>query len=322
MDRKNGIDVFRFIGAFFIMCLHTGYGSLSQEYSDGIRLVSRWALPFYFMTTGYFLASKIVNKSLDFKRVEGNVSRLITIFIISSFIFLPLGVLKGYAENSIDAVLIGSYFHLWFVGSLVIGYVFIWYLFYTKRSILLSFISMILILLALLTDSYDQFFGYSLSYELFRFLLVIPFMYIGVLVYKNRNKVVNHTFLIGLILLGLIVQFVEAEVFYSLFAYAKTTHQFLIGSLITAVAVFVLSVNLELKETRLSLWGRQYSLFIYLYHPLIFMVSWRTLDILAPDQYGTIKMFSPIIGFILTLLCCLLLRRFFPKIFNFMNGEI
>ena len=66
MERKNGIDLFKLIGAFFIMCLHTSYGSLDQEYVDNLRLFSRWAVPFFFISTGLFLGNKIENKNLDF----------------------------------------------------------------------------------------------------------------------------------------------------------------------------------------------------------------------------------------------------------------
>lgn len=69
MKRKNGIDLFRLIGAFFIMCIHAEYGKLNQEYVDNLRLFSRWAVPFFFITTGFFLGSKIQKNALDFKKI-------------------------------------------------------------------------------------------------------------------------------------------------------------------------------------------------------------------------------------------------------------
>jgi surface polysaccharide O-acyltransferase-like enzyme len=87
MDRKHGIDLYRLIGAFFIMILHTSLGSLNIEFTENLRLLSRWAVPFYFMVSGYFIGLKIVNKKLDFKKIEKNVSVLIGILFVTSNIY-------------------------------------------------------------------------------------------------------------------------------------------------------------------------------------------------------------------------------------------
>jgi hypothetical protein len=322
MNRKNGIDLFRLIGAFFIMCLHTGYGSLNQEYVDNLRLLSRWAVPFYFITTGFFLGRKIENNNLDFKRIQKNVSRLISALIVSSILYLPIGFITGDIPKSIANIFTGSYFHLWFIGSLLVGYVFIWYLFYIKKNNILSYISIALLLFALLTDSYDLLFDKSVRFVLFRFLLSIPFMYIGIILSKRENNLVNNKLLIGLVLIGFVIQFIEAELLFKLFDYKKYKHQFLIGTIVTAISLFVLSTKINLKENRFSKWGRQYSLFIYLYHPLIYMIIWGVINEIVPNYYNFFKMFSPLVGFMLTLAMAIILKRSFPGIYNVMNGNI
>jgi len=130
MKRKNGIDLFKLIGAFFIMCLHTSYGSLNQEYVDNLRLFSRWAVPFFFMSAGFFLGKKIKNNNIDFKRIQKNIIMLFSILIVSSIIYLPVNFIQGNLPINVAIILTGSYFHLWFIGALLTGYFFIWY-FYT-----------------------------------------------------------------------------------------------------------------------------------------------------------------------------------------------
>jgi hypothetical protein len=322
MDRRNGVDLFRLIGAFFIMCLHTGYGNLNQEYVDNLRLLSRWAVLFYFITTGFFLGHKIENNNLDFKRIQNNVSRLISILIVSSIFYLPIDLITGDISNSIANILTGSYFHLWFIGSLLIGYIFIWHFLYIKKNKALYYISISLLLFALLADSYDLLFNKSLVFVLFRFLLSIPFMYIGILLSKRENNLVNNKLLIGLVLMGFVIQFIEAELLLKLFDYKKYKHQFLIGTIVAAIALFVLSTKVNLKENRFSKWGRQHSLFIYLYHPLIYIITWGIVNKIVPNYYDFIKMFSPLIGFILTLAVAIILKSTFPGIYNVMNGNL
>ena len=322
MGRKNGIDLFRLIGAFFIMCLHTNYGNLSQESVDNLRLISRWAVPFYFIATGFFLGPKFENGILDFKRIEKNVSMLISILIVSSIIYLPLDYIHGNDINSIVNILTGSYFHLWFIGALLIGYIFIWYLFYLKKSKTLPYISIFILLLALFTDSYDQLFNLNLNYSLSSLLLSIPFMHIGIILSKKETNLFSNKLLIGLVLLGFVLQFIEAELFLKLFDYNKYTHQFLIGTLLTAVPLFALSSKINIKENRFSKWGRKYSLVIYLYHPIIYEIMRVTLNKFVPNYYDYISMFYPVIGFILSLIIAIMLDRFFPKIYGILNGNI
>lgn len=322
MGRKNGIDLFRLIGAFFIMCLHTNYGNLSQESVDNLRLISRWAVPFYFIATGFFLGPKFENGILDFKRIEKNVSMLISILIVSSIIYLPLDYIHGNDINSIVNILTGSYFHLWFIGALLIGYIFIWYLFYLKKSKTLPYISIFILLLALFTDSYDQLFNLNLNYSLSSLLLSIPFMHIGIILSKKETNLFSNKLLIGLVLLGFVLQFIEAELFLKLFDYNKYTHQFLIGTLLTAVPLFALSSKINIKENRFSKWGRKYSLVIYLYHPIIYEIMRVTLNKFVPNYYDYISMFYPVIGFILSLTIAIMLDRFSPKIYGILNGNI
>jgi surface polysaccharide O-acyltransferase-like enzyme len=122
------------------MCLHADYGFLNQECVDNLRLFSRWAVPFYFITTGFFIREKIEKNNLDFKRIQKNVSTLISILIVSSAIYILVNFVNGYFPIGIVSVLIGSHFHLWFIGSLLTGYVFIWYLFFIGKPHFLPYI--------------------------------------------------------------------------------------------------------------------------------------------------------------------------------------
>ncbi|MFS4416472.1 acyltransferase family protein [Maribacter sp. 2307ULW6-5] len=320
--RRNGLDLFRLIGAFFIMCIHTDFGNMNGEYVANIRLLARWAVPFYFMATGFFLGAKIVGNTLHFGRIQKNMSTLITILIVSSTVYLPIDVLHGNNVNSIATILTGSYFHLWFIGALLTGYMVVWYLFYVGKAGILPYLSAAIVIFALLTDSYDQLWGLALDFSLFSMLLAIPFMYIGILVSKKDLNGFGTPVLIGSILLGFGLQFVEARFFETRFGYDPYTHQFLIGTLLAAIPLFVWSAKMDLGENVFSTWGQKHSLFIYLYHPIVYEVMRVTVGTAFPDHFGEINRFAPVIGLALTLSFSIVLEKWFPSIFNVLNGKI
>lgn len=321
MKRRNGIDLFRLIGAFFIMCLHTEYGNLQQEYVDNLRLLSRWAVPFFFITTGFFLGSKIENDILDFKKIQKNVSLLISILVVSSIIYFPINVMKGDIPSRIVNILTGSYFHLWFIGSLLVGYISIWYLFFIKKHKILPYLSIGILLIALLTDSYDQLFNIKLDSSLSRFLLAIPFIHIGIIFSKKEINGIGYKLIIGLVLIGFLIQCFEGEMFLKLFHYKKFEHKILLGTIVLASSLFVLSSRLDINENKLSKLGKKYALFIYLYHPIVYMSMRILLSKTIPNYYDNIEVFSPLIGFTLILAFSIIIDRFFPKIYNIMNGD-
>ena len=322
MDRKNGIDLFRFVGAFFIVCLHVKYETLDNDYVDSLRLLSRWAVPFFYITTGFFLGYKIKNNNLDFEQIQKNVTVLISILIISSFVYLPLDIIKGRIPNSISNILAGTYYHLWFIGSLLVGYIFIWYLFFIKKNNLLPCLSIGILFFALFTDSYDQLINKNIDFDLCRFLLSIPLMNVGIVLSKKESKInlFNNKLLIVLILTGIAIQFIEAEFFSKQFYYDKFLHQFLFGTIIISISLFILSTKINIKENLLSKFGREHSLFIYLYHPLILIVIEATLTII-PNYTNFIRLIVPLIGFTLTLVFSVILSKYFPKIYNILNGK-
>lgn len=82
INRLNVLDLLRFIGAFFIMTLHTSLGDLNDSIQQDIRLSARWAVPFFFCTTGYFIGKKITSQNLlSFASIQLNIIKLISVFL-------------------------------------------------------------------------------------------------------------------------------------------------------------------------------------------------------------------------------------------------
>lgn len=321
--RKNGIDVLRLFGAFFIMILHANYGKLNPEWVANVRLLCRWAVPFYFMASGFFLGTKIErNGNLDFGKIQKNLAFLITLFIVSSAIYLPFKIAGGGAVFQLSYLLTGTYFHLWFLGSMIVGYIFIWYTYFIKKSKLLPYVSAAIVIAALFSDSYDTVLGYKIPYESSRFLLSIPLMYFGIVFSKESQLHIPIRWVLTAIALGIIGQIIETQMFETLFGYSKHEHQILIGTLLIVVPLFYLGINGNFKENKLSSWGREHSLFIYLYHPMVYFVLNFLLKKTVAVENVWFNLLTPIIGFILILSLAVFLKNYFTAFYSFLNGDL
>jgi surface polysaccharide O-acyltransferase-like enzyme len=318
MDRKNGIDLFRLIGSLFIMTLHTSLGNLNIEFVENLRLLARWAVPFYFMSSGYFIGAKIVDQKLDFKKIERNVSVLISILVVTFIIYLPI----SGSDYGIESLLVGNHYHLWFVGSLLFGYVFIWYLYYIKRSKFLPFISFLILFYSLVSGSYDVFFGVSFNFILSRFLISIPFMYLGIIMYKNTFYLRYNKLLVAIAIFGLILQAMEAQYFKLFFNVNIYNVELTLGTIIASISLFALCSSINLKESQLTRWGKEHSLFIYLYHPFLYFLMVIFCKNIFPEKLNTIFMFFPIIGFVIALCTAILLSKYLSNIYKILNGNI
>lgn len=322
MARKNGIDLFRLIGAFFIMILHASLGDLNETLEENLRLLARWAVPFYFMASGYFLEPKISGNLFSFTKIQNNVSRLVTILITSSLLYSPFAVLNGDKLNDIEILATGTYFHLWFIGSLIFGLFFLWYIYFIKKVFLLPLVSIIILILATFVNSYDLLIGLDFDHQFFRFLLSIPFLFLGYYIAKMEFTKINKYVLCLIALSGFILQHFEVKYISGFLLDGSKSFQFLIGTILAVIPLFILSTRISMKANLLSSWGREHSLFIYLYHPMAYIVLFSLVKRIFPENYSISLVFFPIIGFVITLFAGISMSKFFPKLYSLINGKL
>lgn len=306
------------------MLLHCDYGNLPIEWVAAIQLSARWAVPFFFITSGYFLGLKIHTLgAFDFQKIQKNIVLLISILIVASFVYLPVILSRNYFPNNVSVLLIGTFPHLWFIGSLILGYIFIWYICFIGKNKLLPILSISILLFVLFTSSYDDFLGVSLGHNLSRFLISIPFMYVGMWLSQPNIKMLPLSFWVFIAALGFILQYLEVFAFFKLFDHEVKDHEFLLGNIIMSPALFIIAKSLMLKENIFTIGGRKYSLLIYLYHPFVYIVLGGLISLLFQESYiGKIEMFNPLLGFILILTIALFLDKYLNSIFRVLNGNI
>ena len=104
MMRRNrayaGLDRFRLLAAFLVIAIHISPLETINGTGDFIltRIIGRTAVPFFFMTSGFFLEKDVLDPAG--KRKEF-VKKLLMLYGISILLYLPLNVYMGYFRETL-----------------------------------------------------------------------------------------------------------------------------------------------------------------------------------------------------------------------------
>jgi|GEM_PF-931783 len=320
-SRNNNIDIFRLIASYFIVILHMDYGSVNELFLGCYRFAGRWGVPFFFMISGYYFQRSLEKSpSISFKN---NFSKILNIFIIANLVYLPLFLISGDNILQLKYIIKGNYFHLWFLSSLLIGLSFLYITFKLRiKSIFLIISCSLILLLAILSDSYSFIIkSYPDQYGSVRSILSIPFMTIGTLFFKSSNfkRYLKPKFGITLLILGYLLQIFEGYSIYTFFNRPIQDHQLVVGTIFYSAGIFILALTLKFNNDKLGKWGKEYSLFIYLYHPIL-------IYILKEINYTSLfknwlLILSPMIIFMATLFIGILFDKYFNRFFLILTGS-
>jgi hypothetical protein len=224
-------------------------------------------------------------------------------------------------NDKIDLLLTGTFFHLWFLGSLLFGYIITWYFHAIQQLKALYALGFMIILLALFSDSYDLVLGKQVPFDLPQFLLSIPFLTIGLIIGRKERIGTSKMYLWALVVIGFFIQFGETILFENNFGLNRLYHVFLVGTFIFSVPLFIVAINTAINDNRFSRWGLKYSLFIYLYHMWALIIIDSIAKRVVPHYLLSVQVVYPIIAFLLTLTTAIFLDKFLPSIFAILIGD-
>lgn len=325
LSRNYTIDKVRLLASFFVVTLHVSLTLSNETTVAFIMLSCRWAVPFFFMITGYLYQSRFEKDPQQ--ALKKNCLRLIRIFLFSIIIYWPLAYLRNHVLFKFHYLYNGTFYHLWFLSSMVGGLIVLYFLSWLRlpdKVILL--ICILLLLYVLFKDSYSNLLYSSgktiYSYSHSRWPLSIPFLFLGMYIRKKKDDLkpyINWPTGLGLIVAGLMLQLCEAYFLNILTGYAMERHEFLIGTLVTALGVFISVLAIPSTESKFSRWGESYSLLIYLYHPLVDALVATILKFYEIQL--SLSFIFPIVVFALTLLLVMLIKRYIPVMFSVLCGS-
>lgn len=211
-NRQIGVDFFRMIAAGMVVAIHTfPFASISPKLDELITLtLFRVAVPFFFMTTGFFLIGPLARKRsyVTVTKVKIFLIKLVKIYGLVILIYLPFSFMNGTItiEQPIlvwvkQIVFDGTFYHLWYFPAVLLGVMVVTFILKYASFKTTIEISFALYIIGLLGDSWyglvTKFSGLELFYDwIFQVsdmtrngLFFAPFfLCLGAFIYQGKEK--------------------------------------------------------------------------------------------------------------------------------------
>lgn len=160
----SGLDWLKFGVAILVIANHTSPLLSYSTQADFLisNILTRIAVPVFFMTSGFFYFRKLTGEPLnDRKALYGYLKNIGRLYGIAILLYIPLNLYTGYFTDHFtiysfikDIVFNGTFYHLWYLPALMIGIMITTFM-YKKMSLKAMLIATgLLYLIGLLGDSY------------------------------------------------------------------------------------------------------------------------------------------------------------------------
>ncbi len=127
------MDRFRVAAALLVVCIHTAPLAFFSAAADfALKTLARLAVPFFFTATGFFLLGELVRPGLRPRTLSPGVRRFLkktgVLYAACTVLYLPVTLYAGnfpvknvLGELVRDAVLDGTFYHLWYLPAALLG---------------------------------------------------------------------------------------------------------------------------------------------------------------------------------------------------------
>lgn len=180
MERNYAIDFIKFFAIFAVVVIHT-FPLDSQIGLFILDNLSRFAVPFFFVASGYLFGKKMLNTRepvLYFKRYVIKIVKIYVCWLIFYSIYDILVIYQSHSNvyqnlmkyfekfTMLNLLYYGkgtSAYQLWFLTSLIWSIIILFIFFRLKKVSLLVALSLILNIIGLLGQSYSLIYNISIS---------------------------------------------------------------------------------------------------------------------------------------------------------------
>lgn len=289
IKNNTGIDIFKFLMAIIVVAIHTHpFVSIKNETFLGVwNVVIQMAVPFFFISSGYLLYSKInvtVDKNAQKEVLKSYTRKIAKLYIYWNVIYLPLTIWKlcqndaTWYKNVIQFArsffLVGGYYFsvpLWYLLSLLISLSVIYFMFLRGKNVKTMFyVALVLFVISLFIDILiDNKTGNTHLNQLGNILRItigsgrlfsgMLYVVLGALLSTTTN-LWNFRNVTPPLLIALLFQIIQVEFI------SKLTF------VILPVLIFVYSLQVKTIETRKAFFLRKSSTVIYFTHMLVVFV--------------------------------------------------
>ena len=319
-QRISSLDAARIVAMLFVVMIHTdpfaGVNAYGNMVTFAIKTTGRFAVPFFFLTSGYLFALKIQSSDRDPTDYVKNRAAMIASFYVFGLVLAAPTFLAGrlvraaidgrsLGETTVESLAeftdpVAQFYYgtsvsdiLWFLPALLFSFLLVYLFIRLDRPQYLLPVAAGLHIVGLLGGTYTMFF--DLSFEI-RDALFFGFFYTSLgYTIRARDWVPSgeqHRLYLGLTLLFGLLQLIE----YYVVGYPLRGEPF--GSYIyspsygIATALFTASLFLFLlsrpqlgADTPLPSWGK-YAVGIYVVHPAVFALIRAGRDVIESMGYN------------------------------------
>ena len=295
------IDSLRFVAVFGVICLHFHpFETISYPISVLIEQLMYFAIPFFFITSGYLFRKKIVDEGKISGRYSKFIKRLAIVFFAWSFIYLfvpetPLILTQAKSQGLIGGLhmvfdinldkiaaeplylfMAGTSAHLWYLFALAMTISLLFLFIKLGIEDMFLFIAIPMYIFRVLVGPYSVTpLGIQIDfvYYLGPFLAAV-FVGIGALIAKKDFKPSRQT-AVMVILFGLGFQIAEWYLLHRIYGWDQHRHAgFSLGTVVYGTGIFLLALSMPAmgKSTGFFRLG-QFALGIYLIHMIFVPVA-------------------------------------------------
>ncbi len=121
----------KFVFSIIVIGIHTQPFSYNFILDNAYGLVSRVAVPFFFLSSSYFLFLKYDFESIDSRVINDFIKRIFLLYLVWTVIYFPIAF-NNYLRSELNFVdwirvyvfnffVNGSFTHLWFLPNMIVG---------------------------------------------------------------------------------------------------------------------------------------------------------------------------------------------------------
>lgn len=324
-ERNTSFEFFRLLSIFGVICLHIPFDNILSSFSvDLFRLSFRWCVPFFFILSGYFLSSLNGFPDITMARLK----RLLIIVSSANILFLPVLIyVKHLGFLNKDLFITGTWFHLWFLNSMVIFYLLIIGVSgFVFSRVVVSFISLVIVSLFYFIDLMSAFdpFHYYGYLGLIRQFEAIPFMWFGFILSQIHICSRKKSFYTSLLLIffGLLFSLLEVYLLH-LHGANIDKRTLLIGGVMLCVGFIFLARSLKFND-KSSHYVNEISrhvLTIYIFHPFFISLAFYFVKKVTDDNLIMLVLTSCLV-FLLSLCASFFLEKVLPSFYSLFKGSV
>lgn len=284
LNRNNSIDIFRFVCAIMVVAIHTSPFMDQNIYLGYLftQVIPRIAVPFFFLTSGYFYIKKLKIDNNCFKKTIYGLLKTYVLWTLIYYIIDIIFCIKNSGDivnllkmSLINFFIFGSHYHFWFFPALFFSIVIVTIANKVNFLSQIAVMSIALYILGVLGCSY-YYLGIkipliSLLVRHDTFILIrrvccmgFPFFMLGYFVPKIVDKVKISVYHIIFSIIFFITEIVIVNKFY-----LQKNIIITLGLYIMLIIIFCYFVENPLKHyTNITKILKKLADFIYYVHPI------------------------------------------------------